>query len=342
MNLYFLARRLATVSLALTFVVIVAGSIVRMTGSGMGCPDWPKCFGYYIPPTDVSTLTYVGGRTYGEGQMVLHHDTLWVAQSALTAGEEFNRIKWHKYPKHDYAIFNVWHTWIEYINRLATVVYGIPLLLLAAVSVLIFFRHKEAKLMMLSFGALFMVGFEAWLGKLVVDGNLIEHSITYHMLGSLALVVLLSIMVFRMRAHHEHYNAISRRLKMVIFSLIVLIFIQIILGTQVREQVDILAKTAMERDAWIEMLPSIFLVHRSFSILLVIVVIVIYRSIQYMVVPVQLKLTLVALGLEILAGIVLAYLGMPALAQPVHLLLGVLSFALALYGWMRIQFTTSS
>ncbi len=67
-------KRLATISLVFIFLVILAGSIVRATGSGMGCPDWPKCFGYKIPPTDVETLTWRDNRGFEEGQMILREN----------------------------------------------------------------------------------------------------------------------------------------------------------------------------------------------------------------------------------------------------------------------------
>jgi cytochrome c oxidase assembly protein subunit 15 len=43
-------RRLAVVCVALAFAVMVLGSWVKATGSGLSCPDWPQCYGEWLPP----------------------------------------------------------------------------------------------------------------------------------------------------------------------------------------------------------------------------------------------------------------------------------------------------
>ena len=86
-------KKLATVSLVCIFLVILAGSIVRATGSGMGCPDWPQCFGYNIPPSNIETLTWRSGKVFKQGQMILLDNHFWVANADLkTAQSSLQRI----------------------------------------------------------------------------------------------------------------------------------------------------------------------------------------------------------------------------------------------------------
>jgi protoheme IX farnesyltransferase len=49
-------RRLAAATAGGTVLLIVIGAVVRATGSGLGCPDWPKCHGSWIPPFEAASL----------------------------------------------------------------------------------------------------------------------------------------------------------------------------------------------------------------------------------------------------------------------------------------------
>ena len=262
--------KIVQIAIISVYLIFLAGSIVRMTGSGMGCPDWPKCFGYYIPPTSEEQISWKPNTEFKKGFIIIKDEVLFVAESDVKTSSEFNKNNWKNYTKHDYAKFNKYHTWTEYINRLASVLSGFIFLFLIYGAAK-FWKTKKI-IPLLSFAAFFLMLFEAWLGKTVVDTNLKPTIITIHMVVGLVIIALLLQLKFIISDKKKvfKYNSIFNKLLLfsVIFSLI-----QIAMGTQVRQFIDEQVKLfGFENKEYSLMNPSFkFYFHRSFTIAIVLV-----------------------------------------------------------------------
>jgi cytochrome c oxidase assembly protein subunit 15 len=58
-------RRLAYAALAALFLIVVSGATVRLTGSGLGCENWPRCGETFLPPKDYHAFVEFGNRVAG-------------------------------------------------------------------------------------------------------------------------------------------------------------------------------------------------------------------------------------------------------------------------------------
>ena len=331
---------LARASFWLAFLVVLAGSVVRMTGSGMGCPDWPKCFGLLVPPTEEAQVTWTPGAHYEEGRMLVKNDPLWVAQSGFVARDfdlERTRGQWHPYLKHDYATFNAAHTWIEFINRLLGALAGFPAVLLLLAAAL----SRDLRTTLLALLGVLALGFVAWLGKLVVDGNLIPHSITIHMLGALAILCIDSVIIQRLRGLSVRWHR-SARVGLALALTVTLA--QILTGTEVRETVDVLLKQGLDRPDLAASLADgqlLYLIHRSgYWMVLATHAFWIWRMGPFGQAHVLRARNIVVILLicQFATGLLFAYGAFPAWAQPIHLILGLGVF---LTSWGLYWRTTS-
>ena len=314
---------LTRLSLVLVYLVILAGATVRMTGSGMGCPDWPKCFGYYIPPIEQSQVLFQPNFKYKKGEMIIfNEEKLLVAKSNFNSSDLIDLKNWDTYEKHDYIIFNPVHTWIEYINRLIGAISGIPILLFTIISVVYFKKYKH--LSFVSVLTVLCMGFQAWLGKTVVDSNLAPFKITFHMLMALLIIALLIYLVNSSSKYTIKKNKIYTNF---LFVAIMLTLVQIVLGTQVRQFVDEQANIYYDKFQWFNEIPKVYEYHRTFSL----VVIAVNFGLFYLNKKLNLgnnyiSYVIVLLFIEALSGVVMFYFNFPFGSQTIHLFIASLIF----------------
>ena len=337
-------KSFSKITIVSIFLIIVAGSLVRMTGSGMGCPDWPKCFGYLIPPTSVDQLEWGKEKEFFEGQMIIYDQQLWSANHNFISSEVYNKENWVLYTKHDYAVFNPFHTWMEYINRLIGAVSGLLTLMMFLMS----FRYWniKRKIVFLSGMTVFLMGFQAWLGATVVFSVLQPVQITIHMLMALVILALMVYLISEVPdLSSEKHIIFDKRLNQFLKIAIVLSLIQITLGTQVRQLIDEIASSLnhMQRKLWIDLVGTTFKVHRSFAISLVIINVALFFRNYKLNYRYQLVNFISALVfLEVFSGIILTYFDMLALMQPIHLIVASLLFLLQIALYFQLRKSKSS
>jgi cytochrome c oxidase assembly protein subunit 15 len=263
--------RAAKITFVAYFLVILAGGVVRMSGSGMGCPDWPKCFDRYVPPVSEDELPADYKDIYRNKRAKKLQRFIQFLQSV---GLEEEAQELSKNPQVLYEQdFNPFNTWTEYINRLMGAFSGLATLWMLILS---FRKWKERKsLVVLSFFQLVVLIFQAWWGSMVVASNITPWVLTVHMILALVLVSVQLIIIHL----SENTRLITDRKKIVWVSLgLVFMLVQILSGTQIRQQIDELAK-AFPREDWIQYLGVVFKFHRSFAnLILLTALIIIWRS----------------------------------------------------------------
>lgn len=300
----------------------------------MGCPDWPKCFGQYVPPTSINQLPkdykqkYVAERMDKNQKFAKTLDLFGYGDLARRIREDKSIL----IPEE----FNAAKTWTEYINRLIGEISGLFFVLVAVFS--FSYRHENKAIPFLSVLNVLLVGFQAWLGSIVVSTNLVSGIVTLHMLLALAILAILIGTYHLAKTYGKHKLESSPITHVVMVLTLVISTVQIIFGTEVREKIDAVSAHLQGgyRDAWISNAGTIFFQHRDVAILVLIANIILFALIRngfsrHSNQQQLMSFILLMLMLQIATGILLSYWALPPFAQALHILLASLIFGAQFY-----------
>lgn len=202
-------RVLTLITLFLTFDLVLFGAFTRLTDSGLGCPDWPGCYGHASP---------IGAQ-----------QPISAAQAALPSGPV----------THGKA-------WIEMIHRYLATAVGVLILTLAMATWL--GRRKGAdKAAILSawwpLATLFWVCVQGAFGALTVTMKLFPLIVTLHLLGGLILLALLQAQAVRYAQAHDAARRVTLpgAVWLLLVATFALLWLQIALGGWVSTNYAVLA-----------------------------------------------------------------------------------------------------
>lgn len=280
--------RLTYISTIWTYLLIFLGGLVRVSGAGLGCPDWPKCFGRWTPPTSVAQLP----------------------------------------ENIDPNMFNFTLAWIEYVNRLAgmmlglliaaTAVYAlvkyrrVPEIVIPSVlaALLVAFQGWQGGQVVASELAPYMVSIHLGVALIIV-----------------ALMVYASISAFRHENRAQQPNREASGLRWWVLGLWLLAMIQVLFGAKIRGGLEMLAETFPLAKPYELLVKVGFITHIHYFLGAVILLVAIFLGPRILKADksgsnlvrqsakgiVHLSIT------QIIIGIALVFAGIPQLLQLFHL-----------------------
>ncbi len=252
-------QKIAFAALVSVLVLIFVGAIVRVTGAGLGCPDWPTCWGCLVPPWKVEQVD------------LDKIDFEKFRQKAERMGRDPATVT----PEHILESFNPRHVWTEFVNRLVSLPVG---LFSIATLVAAWGRPRGQRIVWwTALAGLILVLVNAVMGARVVYSGIQPGVLTTHMALAMLLIAIQSFTVWRGEASPRRLLPAGAPVKAArSWTVLVLLLVvaEGIMGTQIRELTDELAKSHAQapRETWIGELESttVYLVHRSFSWLILI------------------------------------------------------------------------
>ena len=309
-------QKTALAALLATIFLIYVGAIVRATGSGLGCPDWPKCWGELIPPTSLDQVDF---------------DKLNI--------EKFQKKNPNITRESLAAEFNPVHVWVEFINRLVSLPVG--LFTLSTFLLSFQFLRKQKRVFFGSFAALALVVTNAILGAIVVSSGLKPGVITLHMALAIILICVFVYIIYRGGQRLPSVNLGSQKglLRSTLIILFVACVVEGIMGSQVREITDELALKYKDtpRNVWHEILEQkgIYLFHRSFSWVILVLGIFLFtktRNANGDLAQLSIKATFGVILAQMVLGVLMSHVSVHPVVQVLHI--GLSSILIVALFWL--------
>jgi cytochrome c oxidase assembly protein subunit 15 len=279
-------QRLALATTAVTYLLILVGGLVRASGAGLGCPDWPKCFGLWIPPTSAAELP----------------------------------------PGYDPAAFNAALTWTEYLNRLLGVATGFLIFAtLVAALVRHRGTPRVLWPVVLAFLGVGFQGWLGGrvvahaLAPWIVTAHLVMALVI------VSLLLYATVSAFYPRGAETRAEPRRLFLGRAAWALAAVTLVQIALGTRVRGALDLLARDgALPRGERLAAVGGADLVHRTaaLAVLGAAFVLFAWTLARYREAPPLVVAAAAVLGLaaaQVAAGAALAFFALPPAIQVAHL-----------------------